>query len=168
MREKRIYLVGFMGAGKTTVGESLARHLEMPFVDVDTEVERRGGASVREIFERHGEPEFRRLEHEVLVSTAQHPRVVVATGGGSVVLEANLDFIRRHGVSVWLNPSFATLSARIGVEGKSDRPLFRTEAQAFELFRQRLPAYARADLRIDVSAGETPEEVAARIALLLQ
>ena len=76
--------------------------------------------------------------------------------------------VRQSGVSVWLNPSFATIVARIGGLGKQDRPLFRSEVEALALYRARLASYHRADHRVDVAGDETPGEVAARIALRLR
>ncbi len=163
----RVYLVGFMGAGKTTVGQRLAARLGCPFVDLDESIEARAGMSVRAIFERRGEPEFRAMEREALRETLRHPRVVVATGGGTVTFEANRELIAANGVSVWLRAPFDAIAARIGGEGKSDRPLFRDEAQAFALYRERLPAYRRSDLEVAVAPAEEPEEIAARIELLL-
>jgi shikimate kinase len=163
----RIYLTGFMGAGKSAVGRRLAERLGVPFMDLDEEVERRAGLRVREIFERHGEAEFRRLEQETLRASGEMEDVVVATGGGTVTFEANARWIRENGLSVWLNPSFATIVGRIGGLGKKDRPLFREEAQALALYQERLPAYRRADLTVDVRPDEHPQEVAARVALLL-
>lgn len=163
----RIYLTGFMGSGKTAAGQRLAERLGVPFLDLDVEVERRAGMAVREIFERHGEPAFRALEQEALRATGELPDVVVATGGGTVTFEANARWIRANGVSVWLNPSFATIVSRIGGLGKRDRPLFRDEAQALALYRERLPAYRRADLTVEVGPEEQPEEIAARIELLM-
>lgn len=163
----RIFLTGFMGAGKTTVGRSLATRLELPFVDLDHEIEARAGATVREIFELHGEPEFRRLEHETLRGLCQRPALVAATGGGTITFEVNRELMRRAGVSVWLHPSFATIVGRIGAKGKESRPLFEDETQAWELYRRRLPAYETADLKIDVDDAEGPHEVAARIALIV-
>lgn len=164
----RVYLTGFMGSGKTAAGRKLAERLGCPFVDLDSEVEQRAGMTVREIFERHGEPAFRGLEQEALRATGELPDVVVATGGGTVTFEANARWIGANGVSVWLNPAFATIVFRIGTLGKQDRPLFRDEAQALALYRERLPAYRRADLTVDVGAAEQPEEIAARIDLLLK
>lgn len=163
----RVYLTGFMGSGKSTVGRRLAQRLGSQFLDLDQEIERRAGMTVREIFERQGEPAFRQMEQEALLATAEHPDVVVATGGGTVTFEANARWIGRQGIAVWVNPAFATIVARIGGLGKHDRPLFRDEAQALALYRERLPAYRKADLIVDVGAGERAEEVAARIALLL-
>ena len=93
---------------------------------------------------------------------------VIATGGGTLTSEQGARLIREGGLSVWLNPSFATIVERIGVLGKADRPLFREEAQVLALYRERLPAYRRADLTVDVGPNEAPEEVAARIAMLLR
>lgn len=164
----RIYLTGFMGSGKTAAGQRLAERLGVPFVDLDTEIERRAGMTVREIFDRHGEPAFRTLEQEALRATGQLPDVVVATGGGTVTFEANARWIGANGVSVWLNPSFATIVGRIGGLGKQDRPLFRDEVQALALYRERLPAYRRADLTVEIGPAEQPEEIAGRIHLVLK
>jgi len=163
----RVYLTGFMGSGKSAVGRKLAERLEALFVDLDGEIELRAGMSVREIFELHGEPEFRRMEQEVLRATGDWPDVVVATGGGTVTFEANARWIGANGVSVWLNPAFATIVSRIGALGKQDRPLFRDAEQALALYRERLPAYRQADLTVDVGPDEQPEEIAARIALMI-
>lgn len=160
----RVYLTGFMGAGKTTVGSLLAERLAVPFVDLDGEIERAAGLAVREVFERAGEAAFRRWEGEALRRSFGFEDVVVATGGGTLVVDANREAIRRHGFTAWLHPSFATIVARIGT-GKEDRPLFRTESQALALYRERLPLYRQADLTLEVGAEETAAEVAARLVL---
>ncbi len=161
----RIYLTGFMGCGKTTVGRRLARRLGMEFVDLDEAIERRAGMTVRQIFEAQGEPAFRQMEAEALRGTLALPDVVVALGGGTMAYEANAALVGASGLSVWINPAFGTIAARIGGRGKTDRPLFKDESQALALYRERLPAYRRADLTVDVAPREGPEEIAARIAL---
>lgn len=163
----RIFLTGFMGAGKSTVGRLLARELELRFVDLDDAVEAAAGRTVKEIFADPGEAEFRRLEHEVLRRVCDRPGVVVATGGGTVTVPANRELLRTAGCTVWLHPAFATLVGRIGVAGKADRPLFRDETQALALYRSRLPAYEAADFTVPVAVEESAEEVTARIVLLL-
>ncbi len=163
-------MTGFMGAGKTSVGRALAARLGVPFVDLDDEIERRAGRSVREIFAAAGEAEFRRLELEALAELLARPDLVdpvVATGGGTVALEPTARLLRGAGLTVWLNPPFGTIVERIGGLGKLDRPLFHDEAEAWALYRQRLPAYQRCDLRIDVAPAEGVQEVAGRVALRL-
>jgi shikimate kinase len=164
----RIYLTGFMGSGKTTVGRQLAERLIVPFVDLDQEIERRAHLSVREVFEQQGEPAFRRLEADALGATLAYPDVVVATGGGTLAAPRNAELIRQAGMSVWLNPPFQTIVDRIGGLGKRDRPLFRDETQALALYRDRLASYRSADVTLDIAPGEAAEEVVGRIELRLK
>ena len=164
----RVVLTGFMGAGKTTVGRRLSELAGVPFVDLDERIESRFGASVREIFAREGEPAFRAAEREELARALAPDPAVVATGGGTLTFAENLELARSSGLVVWLHPTFATLARRVGGLGKSDRPLFQNEAQAFDLYRERLPAYAGADLRVDVGDEESAAEVAERVRRLLR
>ena len=165
----RVFLTGFMGSGKTTVGRLLSERLELPFIDLDHEIERHADMTVTEIFRRGGESLFRRLEQDVLAScVAAEDESVLATGGGTLTVERNRRLLADSGVTVWLDPPFSVITERIGGLGKLDRPLFRDEAQALELYRGRLPIYRRSDLRLGIERGETPEEVAARLALLLE
>jgi len=163
----RLFLTGFMGAGKTTVGRSLAAQLGWPFVDLDAEIETLAGETVREIFEHSGEDRFRELESHALAVVLRQDPVVLATGGGTLTFPRNLAAARSAGLVIWLNPEFATLARRVGGRGKEDRPLFRDESAVLALYRERLPAYASADLKVDVAPGESAEEVAARIAILV-
>lgn len=162
----RIYLTGFMGAGKSSVGRALAARLGVPFVDLDAEIVGRAGATIPEIFTAGGEGEFRRLEREALEAVLAQPELadaVIATGGGTVAWAATAERLAASGATVWLNLPFTVIVERIGVLGKRDRPLFRDETQAFALYRERLGAYRRCDLEVAVAAEESPEEVAARV-----
>lgn len=163
----RIYLVGFMGVGKTTVGRALAERLGFPFVDLDEVIEREVGMSVREIFDLHGEPFFRNREHTVLRQCSTIPDAVIATGGGTFVFEENRALIRDSGVSIHLSASFDLVASRVRTH-PSERPLFRDERNAFRLFGERQRHYRLADVSIDASVGETPRELVERIVLVLR
>ena len=113
----RVLLTGFMGAGKTTVGRLLAERLRVPFVDLDAEIEARSGLAVRDLFARHGEPEFRRIEQQLLVEALARDPLVLATGGGTLVDADNLALAKESGLVVWLNPPFAVIARRIGPLG---------------------------------------------------
>lgn len=162
----RIYLTGFMGAGKSSVGRALAARLATTFVDLDEQIVARAGRTIPEIFAAGGEPEFRRLEREALEAVIAAPDLadaVIATGGGTVAWPGTAERLAASGVTVWLNLPFATIARRIGGRGKRDRPLFRDETQAFALYRERLAAYRRCDLEIAVAPEESPAEVSARV-----
>ena len=164
----RLLLTGFMGAGKTTAGERLAARLGVPFVDLDHEVERAAGLSVAALFATAGEARFRALERRALEAALAAPEVVVATGGGTLTFPENRALVAgRGGLVIWLNVPFPVIVARLGGVDRPDRPLFGGETEAFALYRQRLEAYRRSDLRIDVDAAATPEEVVSRILLQL-
>jgi len=157
-----IFLTGFMGAGKTVTGRRLAALLEVPFVDLDERIEAASGRRVREILENDGEPAFRRLEREALEGL--RGEAVVATGGGVVVDESNVDWMRRNGRVVWLNVPFEVIAERLGAAARARRPLFGSPAAARALWEQRRPLYARCDLEIEVGQRESAKNVAERIA----
>ena len=162
----RVYLVGFMGAGKTTVGRLLAASRGAVFLDLDQALEAMAGCTVREAFETHGEPWFREREAELLRGTAALPAAVVALGGGTFTFEANREWISRHGVSVFLDVPFEAVEARLA--GKAvDRPLFVSPEQARALYEVRRPWYTMADRVVPLSGSETPEVVAEAVACAL-
>lgn len=155
----RLYLTGFMGCGKSSLGSLLAERLGWRFADLDEVIEGRTGVTVRRIFAAHGEARFRRLEHEALRAIAREPgRLIVALGGGAFLSEANRAIIRRSGVSVWIDVPFRTLVRRVAGDGA--RPLARSPEQLHALYRARLPFYFEADVRI--RAGNAPTERIAR------
>lgn len=163
----RVYLIGFMAAGKTAVGSALALRLGYSFLDLDRAVEARAGCSVGEIFAHGGEAAFRDLEHKCLRCAATLTDAVIGTGGGTMVFERNREVIRRSGTGVWLCPSLATLLARLR-RSSSQRPLYRSDEQARALYNDRISAYRTADLKVEPSSDDTPEDVAAKIAGLLR
>ncbi|GBC80642.1 Shikimate kinase [bacterium HR09] len=163
----RVFLVGFMGCGKTTTGQALARRLGWAFVDLDTQVEQVFGISVREIFAQHGEAAFREEEARQLMETTRLERVVVATGGGTFVPEANRVLVQRSGISVFLDVPWGEILRRLPNKWE-ERPLFRSPEQALELYRLRLPFYRLADFTVRPLFGEDAEALAGRIALLLR
>lgn len=123
-----VYLIGFMGAGKSTVGSMVAAHLDLPFIDMDREIESVAGHSVSEIFESQGEDEFRRLESLTLDRIASGPTVVVACGGGVVVRDENRVLLKESGCVAYLKVSAAESLARIG--DTATRPLLSGSAGA--------------------------------------
>ncbi len=164
----RLYLVGFMASGKTSVGSRLARLLERSFVDLDAVIEEKAGESVRAIFDHRGEQAFRDLEYQCLRQTEAVEHGVIATGGGAMVFERNREVIRRLGLSIWLDPGLETILARLARSVKSDRPLYLGEEQIRELYTRRLDTYRMADLRVTSPPEATAHTVAARIEHLLR
>lgn len=162
----KIYVIGFMGAGKTTVGRELARRLDVPFFDLDEMVEAAEGMSIKEIFAEKGEPHFRKRERDLLNSTQFLEHAVVATGGGTFTFEDNIQFIKGEGLSVYLSAPFALLRNRIS-DKAAERPLFRDDLATLELYQYRLKYYKMADIAVEMRQDETPAEVAERLLLML-
>lgn len=146
-----VYLVGLMGAGKTSVGRALARRLHKPFYDVDHEIERSTGVKIPLIFEIEGEAGFRERESKVLAELVLREDIVLATGGGAVLSEKNRRLLSEHGTVVYLRASPRDLWQR--TRHDRNRPLLQTAdplVKLQELFEQRDPLYrAIADLIID-------------------
>jgi shikimate kinase len=173
--ERTIVMVGMMGAGKTAVGQALARRLDVPFTDSDAAIEAAANLSISEIFARDGEVFFREKEAQVIARLLKGRRGVLSIGGGAFLSEANRAHIRRYGVSVWLRATVEVLWPR--VRRKSNRPLLKTPDPRGTLARlvaERAPIYAQADIVIDtrpeLSAAETSalvhEAIAARTDVL--
>jgi shikimate kinase len=147
VRAEKIYLVGFMGAGKTTVARALAKRLGWEAVDVDETVERREHLPVSEIFATRGELYFRTVEREVLFEQIGRPHLVVATGGGTFADAQNRAAINADGVSVWLDVPLERLIGRVPADGR--RPLAADRAGFERLYHVRRTAYMQAHVRLD-------------------
>ncbi|MEE8548487.1 MAG: shikimate kinase [Alphaproteobacteria bacterium] len=152
---KTIVLVGLMGAGKTSVGRLLAKRLDLEFIDADDEIEQAAQCSIDQIFESHGEAEFRDGERRVIARLLTGPTHVLATGGGAFMRKETRDAIRGWGISVWLRADLDLLLRR--VSRRKNRPLLRNEnpRQTLEkLMEERYPVYAEADIVVD--SGDRP------------
>ncbi|MEO8192141.1 MAG: thiamine phosphate synthase [Acidobacteriota bacterium] len=160
----RVYLVGFMGSGKTVIGRRVAERLAVPFVDLDEEIERTSGLTVRALFESAGEAAFRERESIFLEATRSLPDAVVATGGGCYVQDRNRRAIASLGRAVFLDVPTPVLLSRL--EGKTDRPLFAGPEQAALLAAARAPFYRIGTVPVALS-DQTIEEAADRILLAL-
>lgn len=159
-----VFLLGFMGCGKTTVGRLLAQRLAWSFVDVDEEIEQQQGRTIAQIFAEQGEPHFRQVERRLLediLKRAEEMPLVVALGGGTFAQPANAELIRAQGgITVWLDCPLAELRRRC--RGLSNRPLFRDDHGFEQLHRQRLPFYQQADFRVDADRSD-PQQVVEEI-----
>lgn len=161
MTSDKIYLVGFMAAGKTTVAHALASRLGWRAEDVDELIEARERRPVAEIFARAGESYFRSVERDILKVLLPLRHVVVATGGGTFVEPDNRSAINLDGLSVWLDVPIDVVLARLPADGR--RPLATDRVQMERLFAARRVAYAQAHVRIDVG-GASAEAIAEQIA----
>jgi shikimate kinase len=157
----RIFLVGFMGAGKSTVGASLAMKLAWPFIDLDKEIEKSFGDPIHQIFKSKGEPFFRQLETEALKGVDRFPNCVVALGGGTFIEEKNRSLIKQLGFSIFLNLPLETVLQRCPID--DNRPLFQDRSSIKNLYFKRLPIYAQTDLEINASLS--PDQIVDNILL---
>ncbi len=157
-----LFIVGFMGCGKTTVGRRVAQRLGLRFADTDACVEAAEGRSVERIFQESGEGWFREAEWRALQAEVRADRAVVATGGGLFLGIAQRRLMRESGVTVWLDAPLSVVRDRLGA--CTDRPLWgaadRIAQRAF--FEKRRAIYALADLRVDSGTG-APDAIATRV-----
>lgn len=160
-RPSRIVLVGFMGAGKTTVGPEVARTLGFGFLDLDRSLERRLGLTVPELFRTRGETGFRAEELAEARAAASLERHVIATGGGAFAQDATREALRTGSFTVWLRCGLDAIFDRIPTDGS--RPLAMDRATIAELFVQRESSYRQADRVVD--AEQDPAAVARDVVL---
>ncbi len=166
-RTPGIYLVGFMGCGKSVVGAQLAERLGWTFCDIDSDIESERGITINEIFDAFGEEEFRRLETEAIrrrVHMIQSGApLVVALGGGAFVRQQNYELVENNGVTVWLDCPLPLIRHRL--EGSSHRPLARDPKKFELLYWTRRESYALADYCIDIHDDDPTAAVKAVLEL---
>jgi len=168
-RTPGIFLVGFMGSGKSTVGRALAEELGWGFADLDEDIEKREGMSISQIFDTRGEEEFRRAETAALrerVRAIEGGRPwVIALGGGAFLSEEHFEMVSNNGVTVWLDCPFSTVERRLA--GYGHRPLARDPQKLRELFAVRRQGYERADYCVVVENDDAAAATAKILALPL-
>ena len=164
MTNRRIIIVGFMGSGKSTVAQALARRLNSTMIDLDAEITRTDGRSPKEIIEEEGETAFRQIESQVLKQVLnQNTARVIALGGGAWTLANNRALIVNDGaISVWLDTPFELCWQRIANSG-SERPLARNESQARILYEERRASYSSANLHINASENKAADQIASEV-----
>ena len=152
--QTRIFLIGFMGSGKTTVGSQLARKLAYEFVDMDQMIEETAGMSVPEIFKELGEEVFRSWEHKILLELCKKERVVIATGGGAPCHGTMMSSMNANGVTVYIKLSPAVLKDRL-IRARVERPLIlgKSEPELLQYIKTTLEArevfYSQANYIVD-------------------
>lgn len=170
---KRIFLTGYMGAGKTTVGKKLAKLAGLSFIDLDKHIEARYCRSVSRIFEEMGEDEFRRIEQRMLHEVAAFEDVVISTGGGVPCFFDNMAFMKKAGLTVYLKVSVGELAKRLDV-CRSTRPVLQGKTgEGLKLFiaeslNRREPFYNQADIIFNAEVMLTRTDVHAISAELKQ
>lgn len=164
----RIFLTGYMGAGKTTLGKAFARELNVPFIDLDWYIEERFHKSIRELFVERGEASFRELERNMLHEVSEFEDVIISTGGGTPCFFDNMDYMNGHGQTVFLDVHLDILFNRLRVvthqrpilQGKTDEELRAFIADALE---KRAPFYVQARYRFDAGHLESRRQIAGSV-----
>ena len=174
---KPVFLIGYMGCGKTTLGEALARQMGLRYIDLDEYIEQRCGMTVVEIFDKMGQDRFRELETEALLKVAAMTDVIVGCGGGTPCHSGNMDLMNEAGITVWLTTSPERISARLLLpEEKSKRPKIvdLPDDAVLPLVEKELEArsiyYRQAQLQFDstdIETGPATRRTARRLATLL-
>jgi shikimate kinase len=156
MTVTRVFLTGFMGSGKTTVGQMLARALQWRFIDLDQYIEEQRGQSVSDIFSTHGETAFRQMEHEAVIEMTHLSRVIVSTGGGTPCFHGNMDLMNQSGLTIYLKLSADILKDRL-MPARKTRPLIaeKSDSELLDFVRKKLeerePCYEKAAVKADAT-----------------
>ena len=156
-RKKNIVLIGMTGCGKSTVGRRLSYRLQMPFVDMDAWIEKKAGMSIPEIFEKEGEEGFRQRETETARRWGSERGTIISTGGGVVMREENMKYLKKHAVVVYINRSVADITKTLRMD---KRPMLKGKADTlYPMYEKRHPLYKKyADIEV-VNKGELKDGV---------
>lgn len=160
----RIFLIGYMGAGKTTFGKALAKELNLPFIDLDWRIEGRFHKTVSDVFAERGEEGFRELERQMLHEVAEIEDVIISTGGGTPCFFDNMDFMCSQGETVFLDASHEVLFRRLKV-AKQSRPLLwdKSDEELMDFIKnainKRMKWYSRAKYVVGADELETREQI---------
>lgn len=169
----RIFLTGYMGAGKTTLGKALAHDLNIPFIDLDWYIEERYHQSISQLFKERGEDGFRQLERDMLHEAGEFENVIISTGGGTPCFFDNMEYMNRQGQTVFLDVSTDVLFRRLRV-ATQQRPILRgktdDELRLFirEALDKRMPSYSQARYRFDGSQLESRRQIAESVSRIRQ
>ena len=161
----RIFLIGYMGSGKTTIGKLLAKKLGYSFIDMDHHIEEKQFKTISQIFKEKGEEEFRRLEQNCLHEVADFENVIISTGGGAPCFFDNMDYMNSHGLTIYLKLTAEELAVRLELVGISKRPLLagksRDELRQFiaEGLQKREPFYEKAAYSLSGSIEDTVNQI---------
>lgn len=164
IQKEKIYLTGFMGTGKTTIGKLLSQHLDYRFIDTDDLIEKESGMTIDEIFNTHNEEYFRELERKVLLSTFNLTKAVISTGGGLAAYQDNIKLIKANGIAVTLSASPEVIFSRISSDANI-RPLLQGEDRERKLnvlIQKRAYYYISAHFVIDTT-HLTPNQIVENI-----
>jgi shikimate kinase len=161
---KRIFLIGYMGAGKTTIGKALSKELNMPFYDLDWYIENRRRKTVPQIFAEVGEEGFRKIEYNMLHEVGEFEDIIISCGGGTPCFFDNMDYMKQQGQVIYLKASPEVLYKHL-LMGKTERPLLKgkspEELIAFihEQLEKRESFYTKAPYTLDVSLMDNYEKI---------
>jgi shikimate kinase len=158
---KTIFLVGFMGSGKTTIGEKLAKMLQVPFYDIDLQIEKSQGKSIPSIFQEEGEEMFRHYETTELKKMPING-AVVSTGGGILSRIENVNYLLNNGLVIYLEAPIGVLYNRVNKDANRPNAHQKTKNELEILLNQRISSYEKAHFTIDTN-GKTPDEISMEI-----
>lgn len=164
---KPVFLVGFMGSGKSTLGYAVSRKLNMSYIDLDIFIENRFRASIKELYNTRGEKQFRILEQNMLHEVGEFEDVIVSCGGGTPLYGDNMEYMKSRGTTVWLNASIEVLTARLCIpSAKAKRPLLanltlpEVENYISKTLTERNKIYSQADIEFNADRLDDHSQIA--------